>query len=201
MIRRFGPLIKTLRFESKNGYFKNAISISKNRKNICYSMAKRHQFLQYLHYSQDNYLEHRQPQGIRIQEVPCEELPTDQREEIMHKLQLADTDLIMKGSAVIFEGQRYSRNEAVVMGVDNDKYTFGWIKYIVLHEGNVYLLCELLENLHYKFHFNAYQVVATGKFELCSVSGILDYHPLGVYEINRNMFIPLKHYIRTDIDE
>ena len=45
MIRKFGPLIKTLTFESKNGYFKSTFQSNKNRKNVCYSIAERHQML------------------------------------------------------------------------------------------------------------------------------------------------------------
>ena len=32
MIFRFGPLVKTLRFESKHSFFKSALELSKNRK-------------------------------------------------------------------------------------------------------------------------------------------------------------------------
>ena len=57
MIRTFGTLIKTLRFESKNGYFKSTFQSNKNIKYICLSMAKRHQMLMYLHYSRSTFLE------------------------------------------------------------------------------------------------------------------------------------------------
>ena len=40
MIRKFVPLIKTLRFESKNGYFKSTFQSNKNTKNIYLSMKK-----------------------------------------------------------------------------------------------------------------------------------------------------------------
>ena len=43
MIRRFSQLVKTLRFESKHQYFKVLTHLTKNRKNICQSLAKRHQ--------------------------------------------------------------------------------------------------------------------------------------------------------------
>ena len=48
MIRKSGPLVKTLRFESKNGYFKSTFQASKNRKNVCFSMGTRHQMRIYL---------------------------------------------------------------------------------------------------------------------------------------------------------
>ena len=40
MIGRFGPLIETLRFEAKHGYFKSLFNINKNRKNVFQSMLK-----------------------------------------------------------------------------------------------------------------------------------------------------------------
>lgn len=44
----FGPLIhlQTLRFEGKHNYFKELVSRTKNRKNICKSLAERHQYYQ-----------------------------------------------------------------------------------------------------------------------------------------------------------
>ena len=50
-IRKFGPLVKTLRLESKNWYFKSTFQASKNRKNVCFGMATRHKMLIYLNYS------------------------------------------------------------------------------------------------------------------------------------------------------
>ena len=40
IIGRFGPLIKTPRFEAKRSYFKSLFKINKNRKNVFHSMAK-----------------------------------------------------------------------------------------------------------------------------------------------------------------
>ena len=56
LIRRFGPLVKTLIYESKHQYFKALTHLTKNRENICQSLAKRHQFvicLQYTKYDFD----------------------------------------------------------------------------------------------------------------------------------------------------
>ena len=35
MIQKFGPLVKTLRFEAKHNYFKSVYCCANNRKNIC----------------------------------------------------------------------------------------------------------------------------------------------------------------------
>ena len=63
MIRMFGPLIKTLRFESKNGYFKSTFQSNKNRNNVCYSMAERHQMLMHIHYAKSSLLDFKEVPG------------------------------------------------------------------------------------------------------------------------------------------
>ena len=57
MIRTFGPVVKTLWFESKTTYFKSTFQSNKDRKNVCYSMAERHQMLMYIHYVKSSLLE------------------------------------------------------------------------------------------------------------------------------------------------
>ena len=64
IIRRFGPLVKILRFESKHIYFKSSLSGNKNRKNVWLLLAKRHQYMMYLHYSKEFLLEHNCPRGV-----------------------------------------------------------------------------------------------------------------------------------------
>ena len=66
-----GPLVKTLRFESKHSFFKSALTSNKNGKNIFQSMAKKHQSWMYLHYSTmlDNETFSR---GLDIIEIPTE---------------------------------------------------------------------------------------------------------------------------------
>ena len=61
MIKVFGPPVKTLRFEAKHSFFKSSIGLSKNRKNIFQSMAKKHQLFLYLHYQNQNLLSHEEP--------------------------------------------------------------------------------------------------------------------------------------------
>ena len=56
-IRRFGPLVTTLRFESKHSYFKRSIVNSRNRVNVCLSMVKHHQMLMYMEYKKILYFD------------------------------------------------------------------------------------------------------------------------------------------------
>jgi len=55
----FGPLTHcfTLRFESKHNYFKELANRTKNRRNICKSLATRHQYLQCLYHTSEDFLQ------------------------------------------------------------------------------------------------------------------------------------------------
>ena len=50
MIKRFGQLIKTLRFEANHSFFKQSLGLTKNRKKSLKSMAGKHQMIVYIHY-------------------------------------------------------------------------------------------------------------------------------------------------------
>ena len=88
MIRKSDPLVKTLRFESKIGYFKSTFQASKNRKNVCFSMATRHQMRMYLNYSDSSILSFKESHEISTKEVPLEALDLHIREAIKNTLVL-----------------------------------------------------------------------------------------------------------------
>ena len=158
MIGRFGPLIKTLRFEAKHGYFKFLFNINKNRKNVFQSMAKRHQFM-FLHYAQNNLLDHKKPHCFGSQGVPVEFFKGPIQAVIRESICLHDADLINKGYAVELNGQRYNTGEAFLLRFDGDEYLFGIIECIIVHKAKVYSLVEKMEAVSYHFHFNAYDVL------------------------------------------
>ena len=74
MIEKFGSLIKTLRFEAKHCYFKTAFYGNKNRKDICLTLAKRHQMSIYLDNIEVNLFNHKNSQGIVTKEMVVEAL-------------------------------------------------------------------------------------------------------------------------------
>ena len=196
MIGRFGPLIKTLRFEAKHGYFKSLFNINKNRKNVFQSMAKRHQFMMFLHYAQDNLLGHKKPHCFGSQEVPVEFFKGPIQAVIRESTCLHGADLITKGYAVELNGQRYNKGEALLLGFDGDEYLFGIIECIIVHKAKVYSLVEKMETVSYHFHFNAYEVIGTTTYLVLDLEKFVDYyHPLGSYNINNMFLIQLRHHV------
>ena len=156
MNERFGPLVKTLRFEAKSGYFKGLYSNNKNQKNICQYLAKRHQFMMYLHYSKENLITYYDLIGTKMSEVPVEILDYWEKNLITNSFSLKDTDILCKLSSVIFDGQQFKSGVVIVTGFARDDYAFGIIDYVLSFEGGIYFLYENLENVNYNNYFNAH---------------------------------------------
>ena len=186
MIKAFGPLVKTLRFESKHGYFKSTFSGSKNRKNICYSLVKRHQMLMYLNYKKPNLLEHCDPQSKFLKEFPLESLETDIQETLNNYLIISSDELLSKSKGVLFEGQMYAENDVVVIDFASDEPLLGYIDSIWHYNGDVFLLyC----------HYSGYEVELLWLFEAININALYDYYPLSINNNKNRFLLPLKHSI------
>ena len=101
MIKRFGSLVKTLRFESKHSYFKSSLSDNKNRKNVWLSLAKRHLYMIYLHYSKEFLLEHNCPRGFSTMEECVKALNGNKQAKILRAFSLK-SDILTKAHNVCY---------------------------------------------------------------------------------------------------
>ena len=184
MIVRFGLLVKTLRFESKNEYFKGLCSNNKNRKSVGQYLTKRHQFMIYLHDNNENILPHNDAIGIKVSELPVEYLDFKHKNTVLECFNLKDTDLLCKLSSVVFDGQLFCMDDVIVVGFENGKYVFGLIEFVLSFEGGIYFLYENLETINFHLHYNSYQVIKTDNFSLCNGNQLMEYHPLCMYNIH-----------------
>ena len=166
MIGRFGPLIKTLRFEAKHSYFKSLFNINKNRKNAFQSMAKRHHFMMLLHYAQDNLLDHKKPHCFGGQEVPVEFFKGPIQALIRESICLHDADLINKGYAVELNGQRYNTGEAFLLRLT--------VMNICLVLSNV-LLCIKLKFIHLLKKWKPCLIIFTSMHMTCWDNNIFSF--------------------------
>ena len=110
-------------------------------------MAKRHQFMMFLHYARDNLLDHKKPHCFGSQEVLVEFFEGPIQAVIRESICLHDANLITKGYAVELNGQRYNTGEALLSGFNGDEYLFGTIECIIVHKAKVYSLVEKIETL------------------------------------------------------
>ena len=150
MIKVFGPLVKTLRFEAKHSFFKSSIGLSKNRKNIFQSMAKKHQRFMYLHYQNQNLLSHEEPVATCLKKKTIESFMPYEQEVILESINFFSTDLFCQAKSVSFDGVKYNSGECVVLSFHNDDYRFGLIDSVIFHNARVYLLYKSICFMLYK---------------------------------------------------
>ena len=190
-IQKFGPLVKTLRFESKHSYFKYAVANSRNNINICKSMATHHQMMMYLHYKEQEYF-NEEATPVSIKEKLLQDIPEVERDKI--KIENPCVESVIEANGVIWRSQRYYTGVGVVINGDYS-YTFAEIEKVYLICGVPYLYCEELKILMFDTHIHAYKVKRTSKFYLVKLRELYDYHPLGIYSLSNASFIPLRHHI------
>ena len=113
MIERFVPPVKTLRYESKNEYFKGLIATTKTGKmfvNIWQSATS-----SWSTYTTITILPHDDTIGTKESEIPVKLLDFKHKNAVLEYFNLKDTDLLCKLSSVVFDGQLFSIGELIVV--------------------------------------------------------------------------------------
>ena len=163
MIQKFGPFVKTLRFEAKHSYFKSVYHCTNNRKNEikCQTLAKRHQFMMFLHYSKQTLLEYKYSLRSRVQEVALE-LVDAEKKKLKRKLAIEDSDLLCEMSSVKLFGQRYHLGNVLLLDFVEDEYVFGIVGSIFSYNGTFYFYVEKNISKGFQFHFNSFELINSG---------------------------------------
>ena len=119
------------------------------------------------------------------------------KKAVDEQLTLNTSDLLTQRSGVVFEGQRYSVGDVALLSFYNEDYLFGLVKSVLAFRGQIYLACAKLVTECFVSRFNAYKVQEAGVVSLHPVNQLVDYHPLGLYNISN--FVCLRHYISVPV--
>ena len=196
MIRKFGPLVKTLPFEAKHSYFKNVYHCTNNRKNICKTLAKQHQFMMYLHYSKLNLLVYKYSLGSKVQEVALELVDVEKKEILQRKLAIEDSDLLCEMSSVQpFGRQQYHLGHVLLLDFVEDEYLFGIVDSVFSYNDTFYFYVEKMINKGFQFRFNSFELINSGKMDLYNINKLLDFQPLSIYNCNNMQLLHLKYFV------
>ena len=196
MVKFFGPLIKTLRFEAKNGFCKSLIASSKNFRNICKTIATRHQLFMYLCYKEPEYLESWAVKHINSSEKPAS-LFSWEEQHLIHEIAPEGIKTLCKSKGVLFQGQRYhsgSGSAVIIKCVDED-YLFGRIECIIYITDTPFIICTHMTVSYFDSYFHAYNVKESTEISIVNISELPDHHPFGIYSINKQLYIPLKYFV------
>ncbi len=202
-MKLFGPLVhcQTLRCESKHNYYKEIANRTKNRKNMCRTLAYRNQYQQCLYHTSPNFLSDDNVQDSKGGLFPVR-LLANKVQDLLAPL-LGTRESVYQAESVTVDGVKYSAGSCVVHEFDDeicDTFIFGSISIIFVIGGNAYLLTEVLETEEFRQDIHAYIVTKsdqlTCSYRLCRVTDLLDFHPLGLYHLQGPEYaIILKYWI------
>lgn len=193
LIAQFGPLIRTwtLRFESKHSYFKRCARQSGNFKNICATLALRHQLLQtYIHAdtSVNTEIYIHKPNEFHL------ELYTDTIQKVIPKDLFLPSNTVISYSVKV-QGTSYNKDYCVPVSEDKDSFSFCKILCILVKNNTeVYFVVEALMTTLIG-HLGIYEIGSSKHILLVKINDILDYYPLPLYEISESNFLCLHHAI------
>ena len=191
----YGPLVNcwTLRFEAKHSYFKEICQRSKNHRNVCKTMALRHQRRQAMLRADRYVLPHHRVKLVQDRECHIELLNDEVQTQL---LRFTDRScVISECKTVKIEGKVYATDVALILHRLEDDYVFGSIAHIFIVQGTPLLCCKVLNVLQFDNHFHAYEVEESGKYKIVKNVELADPNPVCLYHLHQRHFITLKHFV------
>ncbi|PIK50491.1 hypothetical protein BSL78_12620 [Apostichopus japonicus] len=152
MLLQYGPLINTwtLRFEGKHNYFKETARTSKNRKNVCKTLATRHEYMQATYHGSQNFLTEDALTHSKGDLYPVRLLPQTIQAQVL--LLVGGNESVYSVGKVCYNGSFYSKGLAVAV----EEGSFGKIDMCFLITDEVFLLCRMSERVQYISHVHAF---------------------------------------------
>ena len=195
LIMHFGPLVRlwTMRFESKHSYFKRCIRYSPNFKNVCLTLAEKHQLLQ-AYKCAGSYF----PCDIEAkQSVPLFVDTFSENVQVALSNFHFDTASQMCYEITV-KGTTYKKGLYVVIGkCDNGGLLFGEVLFLVVApDSSVYFVVRVHKSVYCdEMHLYMIQIGEPHSYRCLSEAELLDYYPLVAYKRRNKLLVPLKHAI------
>lgn len=198
----FGPLINqsTLRYEGKHSNLKSLFGNSKNYRNPCLSIAKRHQNLQALHHHNANFLEDDHIQtnkcSSKDSQTSINLLPNEFKHLFTNMNPNQKLTILKK---TVSNGISYERNAVVIMEFSYEhNFVFAQIDSVVFLKGVLYLIVEPLDCVEYCRHIHSYilEKKAEKNLKLLSIGSLLLPNVISPYNSQQGIVANLPHFIR-----
>jgi hypothetical protein len=183
-IRAIGPLMRfsCIRFEGKHNFFKQIAHITANYRNICKTMAQRHQMTLSDTLLNDELLKVKHIQTRKGSMRPLDVFqPHD--EMIAEMMGVAANSEVFCARAVEFNGIEYRPGMMVALEIEEESGNPQYAKIqnvFVLDNATVYLLLHVWETLWFEEHYHAYAIQDTltaGNTKCVTCHELQDYHP------------------------
>ena len=197
MARKFGPLRGSwsMRFEAKHSFFKNVSRRTQNKKNLCLTMARRHQYQACVNLlSNAGFRAHYDMAGGSVVEASILPVP----EQALIRPLLGNTDSVYSCQSVSVNGTKYGIETVVVAGIRNESPLFAVVKKCFVVGDIPYLMCCIHDTYEFLRHFHAYCLKETLEHRMFKISELFDWHPLSFYILKGYKAVVLHHFIDVD---
>ncbi|KAJ8032742.1 hypothetical protein HOLleu_22774 [Holothuria leucospilota] len=199
LMLQYGPLIHcwTLRYEGKHMYFKELSYRTKNRQNMCKTLATRHEYYNAWMRSKITYLVHDNIEHTCGSLTPVRTL-FNQIQQLLYPL-LGRAESVYTVKKVRYDGTWYSQGCTVAVGFTQEKFVeFALVEICCIIAGEVFIVCQKAVTEGYRRHFNAFELTLGGAYIVKRITDLLDYYPLSVYQIAGHNFVTLRHRIEDN---
>ena len=192
---QFGPLIRVwmLRFESKHSYFKRCARMLHNFKNICSTLAERHQLLQAYLGAGSLF-----PPVLQVDNA-TPFVSSTYSDTIQEATSGFDFDLneTYESCSVTYKGSNYRKGLYVVAYADQSKLVFGRIVVILVKDPHVYIVTENFLSV-FLSDLGVYALNNKNPTFACvNADSLCDYYPFAAYQFKGEvvLHVPLHHAI------
>jgi len=182
LIKEFGPLVNyhTIRFEAKHGFLKRIVHQTMNFKNLCYTLAHRHQlFLTYLLASDSYFKSNFETSSTTMKNIDA----LSPVQKLVVTKQFPNARFLNCHKEVCVTGQIYTENMYLVHEFVLGHPEFCKIDYIFSINNDINFLCTHYES-SYCLHQRAYEIFETNKCHLLKHSSLSSHYPLHAYVHN-----------------
>lgn len=193
LVLQFGSLIRlwTLRFESKHSYFKECARKLHNFRNVCSTMANKHQMLQA--YLSEGSVFRDDVCADRAMEFDIHMFATNVQEALA-SIGFCEAET-MVSNMVTYKGTLYKKGMILVHGVSEDALEFGKIMCIVIHlREKVYFVVQKCQSCVLA-HLGLYCISEDNDVACICSDSLLDYHPLQEYRLCSTNVVTLHHAV------
>lgn len=193
LIQLFGPLIHVWwRFEGNHNYFKQMAAKIKNFRNIVFTMANKHQMLQF--YELVNFEVNMATCTTGSANVTLNSLPYKLQQILVGKFGVAIESHFWLAKSVIHSCNLYRCGEVYLYGWNNELPVFVHVQKILNVNGSYYICGTLLPSVDFSKHFHYYIVGKCDLWVIFAPGEELDYHALDLYYYNENIIV-LRHAV------
>jgi hypothetical protein len=182
-IHCFGPLVTcwTLRFEGKHNYFKEIACRSKNKQNICATLAKRHQLNQCFTNAASHRINARDNITSSHGQLVSLTSLLPVISEYLQSVGVAEN--AYQVNSCTFGGVVYNTGACVICGIKDGRLQFAVVRAIFLVADVPHLQLTVCQEPEYHGHYHCYIVTPSSNVDVIQpVTALYDFHPLGLYD-------------------